>query len=136
MSPVPHFLHAPGIFAMLTTQAAHGHFFTSAGLSRHPTSSHSKASVNAPSFEGTGHPKHGIPFAELNAGEVCFCWTRPLPQTMRSSLGVFFSIVTMPQLVRHSDIEAGNNLLVKEHHLPECQEGNERFGNERLADVL
>ena len=51
-------------------------------------------------------------------------------------LWVFFPIVTMPQLVRHSDIEAGNNLLAKEHRLPECQEGNERFGNERLADVL
>lgn len=53
---------------------------------------------------------------------------------MRSSLGVFF--FTMPQLVRHSDVEAGNNLLVKEHHLPQCPEGSEWFGNERFADVL
>lgn len=50
------------------------------------------------------------------------------------ALWVFF--FTMPQLVRQSDIEAGNNLLVKEHHLPQCQEGNERFGNEWFADVL
>ena len=51
------------------------------------------------------------------------------------ALWVYF-FFTMPQLVRHSDVEAGNNLLVKEHHLPQCQKGNEPFGNERFADVL
>ena len=84
---LPHFLCSLPVSSLCLPHrqlTRDGHFFRSAGSSWHPTS------VNAPSFEGTGHPEHGHPLAELHAVKACFYWTRHLRQTM-STLWVFFS---------------------------------------------